>query len=30
VRSIVRSHEAQLELGEAAGHGLMVTVWLTS
>ncbi|MBC3831805.1 sensor histidine kinase N-terminal domain-containing protein [Undibacterium amnicola] len=30
VKSIVRSHDAQLELGEAAGQGLIVTVWLAS
>ncbi len=30
VKSIVRSHDAQLELGDAVGQGLIVTVWLTS
>jgi signal transduction histidine kinase len=30
VKSIVRSHDAQLELGDAAGQGLIVTVWFAS
>lgn len=30
VKSIVHSHDAQLELSEAAGQGLIVTVWFSS
>ena len=30
VKSIVHSHDAQLELGEAAGQGLIVTIWFSS